>query len=206
LKQGEHIMSENNPQTAKVPEGVSVEPPVRSKSGQPGGIRIPGIPNVEYDPGLPRIVNPHYTNNKRTELACVLLRPDGQCMMERGIPKDNNNPLYRDIKNQYSEEEIDLNTQREVIVQNSLAKASDAFKLEEKRKNRREQLWNQKTTFLDMDLVKNTKHKMLKRKLRQATTPEEAQALGMAILIKEYDVLTSEASTTPTVGVIDGGE
>lgn len=186
-------MSDKSIQTAKVPAGVTIEQPapqakVMPKStAQGGGYRIPGIPQVEYDPGLPRIINPHYTNNKRTELACVLMRPDGQCIMERGIIKDMQNPLYRDIKNQYSEEEIDLNTQREVVVQNSLAKAADQVAIDQKRLKRREDLWSHKTSYLDMDLVKNTKHKPLKRKLRQATTPEEAQAYGIAIIIKEYD-------------------
>ena len=38
-----------------------------------------------------------------------------------------------------------------------------------------------------MPAVKNTENKILKRKLRSAVTAEEAQAYGMAILIKEAD-------------------
>lgn len=184
-------MSDESIQTAKVPAGVTIEPPAPEAKPKPkvqgGGYRIPGIPQVDHDPGLPRIINPHYTNNKRTELSCVLMRPDGQCMVERGIVKDMQNPLWRDIKSQFSEEEIDLNTQREVIVRNSLTKAAEQVATEQKRLKRREDLWSHKTSYLDMEVVKNTKHKILKRKLRSATTPEEAQAYGIAIIIKEYD-------------------
>lgn len=183
-------MSDESIQTAKLPAGVTLEKPgpepKRSTKDQ-GGIRIPGIPQVDYDPGLPRIINPHYTNNKKSELSCVLMRPDGQCMVERGIIKDDQNPLWRDIRSQFSDEEIELNTQREVVVRNSLSKAADQVATEQKRLKRREDLWSHKTAYLDMDVVKTTKHKMLKRKLRQATTPEEAQAYGIAIIIKEYD-------------------
>lgn len=168
-----------------IPEGVKLE---RPEPKRPKGITIPGIPDVERDPNLPKIIYPHYTNNKRDKLACLLMRPDGMTMMERDIPKDNNHPLYRDIRQQFSEEEIDLNTLREISVQKQLQKAEEAAMNERRRLERREELWNQKSTFLDMDVVKNTKFKSLKRKLRSATSPLEAQAYGIAILIKESEL------------------
>ena len=54
--------------TAKVPEGVTVETPKTSE------IKKLPIPDFGLDPALPIISNPHYTNNDRTELACILLR------------------------------------------------------------------------------------------------------------------------------------
>lgn len=170
----------------KIPEGVEVEQPKRNEKNR-RGLYIPGIPDVPRDPGLPKIIYPHYVNNARTKLACLLMRPDGMTIMESDIPKDNNHPLYRDIRQQFSEEEIDLNTQREITVQRQLIKAQEDVAAEQKRMSQREELWNQKSTFLEMDVVKNTKHKSLKRKLRSATTALEAQAYGIAILIKESD-------------------
>lgn len=167
----------------KVPEGVSVEAPERRR----GEFRIPGIPNAHIDPNLPKIVYPHYTNNDRTLLSCVLVRPDGQAMTEQNIPKDNNHPLYRDIRSQFSEEEIEMNTQREVTNQRQIQQAMQDAETEQKRLQTREDLWAQKTTFLDMDLVRNTKYKSLKRKLRSATSPIEAQAYGIAIILKETE-------------------
>lgn len=175
----------DNTQGVKIPEGVVVEQPKRESRG---GIHIPGIPDVPRDPGLPKIIYPHYINNKRDKLACLLMRPDGMTMLESDIPKDMNHPLYRDIKQQFSEEEISLNTMREISVQQQLMKSQEAAATEQKRLQRREELWNQKSTFLDMDVVKNTKYKSLKRKLRSATSPYEAQAYGLAILIKETEV------------------
>ena len=104
--------------TAKVPEGVTVETPKTSE------IKKLPIPDFGLDPALPIISNPHYTNNDRTELACILLRPDGMATQEKGIPTDEKHPLYRDIRKQYSEDEIRHNTSRQMQIQNALNKSA----------------------------------------------------------------------------------
>ena len=55
------------------------------------------------------------------------------------------------------------------------------------RENSRAKLWEIKSTFMDLPAVKSSDEKILKRKLRSALTPEEAQAYGIAILIKEAE-------------------
>lgn len=172
----------------KIPEGVTVDRPKIEDRQRKGGIYIPGIPDTPRDPNLPKIVYPHFINNNKTKLACLLMRPDGMTVLENDIPKDDNHPLYRDIRQQFSMEEIELNTMREISVQAQLQKSQSEFDIEQKRVQRREELWNQKSTFLEMDVVKNTKYKSLKRKLRSATSPHEAQAYGIAILIKETEI------------------
>lgn len=164
---------------AKVPEGLKIE------KGQKPARRGIAIPNFRFDPSLPQIIYPHYTNNKKTELSCVLIRPDGMAIKEKGIPKDDNHPLYRDIKAQYSEEEIQHNTAREVSIINNANDAIQAKQAEEAKEEKRRLLWQRKSAYLEMDVVKNTKFKSLKRKLRQATNPEEALAFGVAIIIAE---------------------
>ena len=167
--------------TAKIPEGVTVETPNQSELK-----KLP-IPNFSLDPSLPMITNPHYTNNNRTEMACVLLRPDGMATQEKNIPTDDKHPLYRDIRKQFSEDEIRHNTQRQVQIQAELSKAAEEEKTIREREDRRAALWNIKSTFLDLPQVKGTEFKTLKRKLRSATSPEEAQAFGIAIIIKEAE-------------------
>ncbi len=169
------------PKMAKIPEGVTVETPKKEE------LRTLPIPELHLDPTLPVIVNPHYTNNARTELACVLLRPDGMATQEKGIPKDQNHPLYRDIKRQFSEDEVRHNTKRQAAIQSALSKSSEEMKKAEEREKSRADLWKVKSMFLDIPTVKNTEHKNLKRKLRSALTAEEARAFGSAILIKEAE-------------------
>lgn len=175
------------PKTAKVPEGMSIDKPNVEPKDRPrrSGLHIP---DYELDAGLPTIVYPHYINNAKTLLACILIRPDGMAVREDQIPRDDKHPLYRDIKAQFTEQEIDHNTSREVSNQKAKQRSQDDQEKETKRQATRADLWNKKSTFLDMPIVRNTKYKSLKRKLRQATNPEEALAYGVAIIIKETEV------------------
>jgi len=181
------------PKIAKVPEGITIEQPNKEEKAE--GAKTASrskpqrsgmdIPDFGLDVTLPTIVFPHYTNNAKDMLSCVLIRPDGQSFKEDGIPRDSNHPLFKDIMAQYTEQEIDHNTAREI--QNQKAKQADAASKETEaaREKKRADLWARKSTFLDLDVVRNTKYKSLKRKLRQATNPEEALAYGVAIIVKE---------------------
>jgi len=168
---------------AKVPEGMEIKRPEPTKQ-QP--VRVPQK-DFDLDPGLPIIQYPHYTNNAKTELSCILLRPDGQAHKEMRIPKDENHPLYRDIKRQFTEDEILINTGREVQVVKAMEKALASKKADEDREQNRAQLWDVKSKFMEMDVVKNSENKNLKRSLRKATNYFEALAYGCAILIKESE-------------------
>lgn len=175
------------PKTAKVPEGMSIENPEVKKERSPQKPQRSGIdiPEFGLDVTLPTIVFPHYTNNAKDQLSCILVRPDGQSFKEDGIPRDKNHPLYRDIVSQYTEQEIDHNTNREIANQRAKQADAELKETEANREKKRADLWARKSTFLDLDIVRNTKYKSLKRKLRQATNPEEALAYGVAIIVKE---------------------
>ena len=106
---------------------------------------------------------------------------------EKNIPTDEKHPVFRDIKRQFSQEEIDQNTRRQVEIINALGKAAEEQKTIKQREESRAKLWEIKSTFMDLPAVKNSELKTLKRKLRSALSPEEAQAYGLAILIKEAE-------------------
>ena len=86
-----------------------------------------------------------------------------------------------------SEDELRHHTQRQMQIQNALQAAAKSAEDDKEREDKRAKLWSIKSTFLDLEQVRNTEHKKLKRKLRSAVTPEEAQAFGLAILMKEAD-------------------
>lgn len=169
---------------AKVPAGMEVKQPEPEQNQQPKPLPIK---EFDVDPNLPTIQYPHYVNNKRTELSCILLRPDGMATVEKQIPKDEKHPLYRDIIAQFTEEEIITNTNREIQIQKSKAKAVEDQKKIVDREKLRAKLWEVKSEFMDMDIVKNSDEKLLKRNLRKSTTYFEALGYGVAILVKESE-------------------
>ena len=169
---------------AKVPDGMEIKKPDPEQNRQPQPLKVK---DFSIDPGLPIIQYPHYVNNAKTELSCILVRPDGMATIERQIPKDENHPLYRDIRAQFTEEEILTNTAREVQIQTSRNKAVEEERTKQEREQTRAQLWEVKSKFMDMDVVKNSDQKMLKRNLRKSTSYFEALAYGVSILVKENE-------------------
>ena len=167
---------------AKVPSGMEVKRPEPEQQPKPLTIK-----EFDLDPTLPTIQYPHYVNNSRTELSCILLRPDGIATIEKQIPKDEKHPLYRDITLQFTEEEILTNTNREIQIQKSKQKAVEDAKIQRERDELRTRLWEVKSQFMDMDIVKNSDQKLLKRNLRKSTSYFEALGYGVAILIKESE-------------------
>lgn len=165
---------------AKVPEGMEIKRPEKQEP-----VKLIPQKAFDLDPNLPLIQYPHYTNNAKNELACILVRPDGQAHKENRIPADDNHPLYRDIRRQFTEEEIEVNTRREVQITNAMSKAMEAKQKETDREQTRAQLWEVKSKFMDMDAVKNSDNKVLKRNLRKATNYFEALAFGCALIIEE---------------------
>lgn len=183
---------DNDGKYAMVPTGMEIKKPLpepetfttQKKKTKEEPLHVK---EFDIDPGLPIIQYPHYTNNAKTELSCILVRPDGMATIEHKIPADNNHPLFRDITLQFTEAEIQTNTRREIQISTARNKAMDEQKKGEAREQKRTDLWNVKSEFMDMDIVKKSDEKILKRNLRKATTHYEALAMGLAILIKESD-------------------
>ncbi len=167
---------------AKVPDGMSIQPPKQEQKPQPLRVK-----EFDLDPSLPTIQYPHYTNNNKTELSCLLIRLDVMATVEKNIPNDPNHPLYRDISNPFTEEELLTNTIREMQIQKAKQKADADFKKNADREALRAKLWAVKSEFMDLDVVKNSEEKILKRNLRKSTTYYEALGYGVAILIKESE-------------------
>ena len=172
-------------QEVKLPEGVTIDKPISNKQEKPTGFPIP---EFECDPSLPRIIFPHYLDNKKSMLAATLLRPDGSATTESGIPKDPNHPLCADIFAQYTEEEIQHNTQRVIQMQKSAEAAAGSMEQEQKQNASREALWEAKQAYLAMDIMSLPENKEFRRQVRKSQTKLEADAFGMAAVLRAYEL------------------
>jgi len=170
---------------AKAPEGVSIEKPTPEPETKK--VQVDIRRNFNVDPTLPQIIFPHYTNNSRTLLSCVLVRPDGGSHKEENIPADNKHPLYRDIIAQYSTWEIEQNTDRQAHVQKQGAKTREGQMKEEKNQMQRAQLWEAKQEYLKMPCMQKPEMKEFKREVRKSQTVIRAQAFAIAAILKDFD-------------------
>jgi hypothetical protein len=169
----------------KVPEGVTIEPPKPEPKEQPV---TPDVRrNWEVDPSLPQIVFPHYTNNKKTELCCVLLRPDGSVHKEERIPADDAHPVYRDIIRQFTKWELEANTARQIHQMDQGKKAAEAMDKDMAQKQQRSDLWDAKQEYLKLPCMSKPEFKNYKREIRKSQTVIRAQAFAIAAIVKDFD-------------------
>lgn len=166
-------MNDNN--IMEAPKGMIIDKPEKQQE-----FSAPVV-----DPNLPQIIYPHYTNNAHTELKCVLRYPDGRC--EEAKVKKGEGPLSNDIYKFFSEKELNDNTKKEGARIAAEKKEIERINLEQDRKRKQKAIWDTKADLLDIDIIKNTKHRALKRGIRKARTSVEALAYGAAIMIKETE-------------------
>ena len=166
----------------KVPEGVTIEPPKQEKKNH-ADIRR----GFEVDPTLPQIVFPHYTNNKKDTLSCILIRPDGSSHKEDNIPADPAHPVFRDIQKQFSKWELDTNTSRQIHQQEQASKNIAAMEKDVADKKQRQDLWEAKQEYLKMPCMQKPEMKVFKREVRKSQTVISAQAFAIAAILKDFD-------------------
>lgn len=167
----------------KIPEGVTIEKPKQESKRIEPDIRT----GFDVDPTLPQIVFPHYVNNKKDKLSCILIRPDGNSYKEENIPADQNHPVYRDIKKQFSEWEIEANTARQIHQQDQAAKNMKAMDKDMADKKQRQDLWDVKQEYLKLPCMSKPEFKKYKREIRKSQTVIRAQAFAIAAIVKDFE-------------------
>lgn len=168
---------------AKVPEGMTIERPKEEERDNSRPIHVKT--DFYVDPNLPQIVFPHYINNDKTMLACVLVRPDGNTYKEDNIPKDEAHPVYRDIKKQFDESEILANTKKQANHVRLAQEVEASNKKDAADHKQRQDLWEAKQTYLKLPAVIN--NKPFKRMIRKSQTVIEAQAYAIGAILKAHD-------------------
>jgi flagellar biosynthesis component FlhA len=86
---------------------------------------------------------------------------------------------------QYTEEEVAHNTSRQVHMHAKTMEAAKEAEEQAKNTKYREDIWEMKQTFLNMDVVKRDTNKDLRRKIRKSRTVIEAQAYGIACILRD---------------------
>lgn len=154
---------------------------------------------MKYRPGAPIIMGPIFLDNKKTRVGAVLRDPHdprGARWVEDKVDADS--PFIRDLCDQWTPDNIEANTQREVRISRINREAEDEERRRRKTVDEREVMYQAKSTALEMPEVieaKSPKAVKLKSKIRKAKTPAQVQAYLSALLlllIDEEDADTAE--------------
>jgi hypothetical protein len=141
------------------------------------------------------IKNPHWTNNARTVMSAEFHYDDGRVVTAVINCNDSNNPDWAEIKQKYSEQELEENTQKAIRKQQQQQQAEKQHAQAQAEKKRQEELFAIKLQAFETDAVKNATNRTLKSSIRRAKSVFEVYAFTAALILDQQQAKAQEQTT-----------
>ena len=111
-----------------------------------------------------------------------------ECLINAGAPETGYvNADYDAIMEEYGEEEVDRLTALVNDIESEKLERHEEQKIIQLNRMKQETLFNIKLEAFEIEIVKNSKNKELKKLIRKAKTPLEVQAYTTILIQKEMD-------------------
>jgi len=111
-----------------------------------------------------------------------------ECIINAGAPETGYvNADYDAIMEEYGEEELDRLTALVNDIESEKLERHEEQKIIQLNRMKQETLFNIKLEAFEIEIVKNSKNKELKKLIRKAKTPLEVQAYTTILIQKEMD-------------------
>ena len=134
-----------------------------------------------------KYLNPYWSNKDNRHLIVTIEMPNGQHSMASIMDPDDTNPDMKAVLEQYTEEEIDANTQEGLDRRNENIKQQMERRESQQARARQEGLFNCKLEAFEVEAIKNSKNTELKRMIRKSKSVMEVQAYATILLMKELE-------------------
>jgi hypothetical protein len=134
-----------------------------------------------------KYLNPYWSNKDNRHLIVTIEMPNGQHSMASIMDPDDTNPDMKAVLEQYTEEEIDANTQEGLDRRNENIKRQMERRESQQARARQEALFNCKLEAFEVESIKNSKNTELKRLIRKSKSIMEVQAYATILLMKELE-------------------
>jgi len=130
---------------------------------------------------------PYWSNKETRHLIVTIENPNGQSSMASIMDPDGTNPDMKSVLEQYTEDEIDKNTQDGLDRRNENIKRQMERRESQMVRGKQETLFNCKLEAFEVDAIKNSKNTEMKRKIRKSKSIMEVQAYATILLMKELE-------------------
>jgi len=134
-----------------------------------------------------KYLNPYWSNKDNRHLIVTIEISNGQHSMASIQDPEGTNPDMKAVLEQYTEEEIDANTQEGLDRRNENIKRQMERRESQQARARQEALFNCKLQAFEVDAIKNSKNTELKRMIRKSKSIMEVQAYATILLMKELE-------------------
>ena len=138
---------------------------------------------MQYRPGSPIVCHPIFMDDARTRIGAILRSP-GNLQNLRWVEdqRESNSPFIRDVFSQFTEEQIEANTRREVQIAQTNRRLNDEKNAKTRRNAAQKELYDAKSKAVDA-----IEDKRLRRMARKSTDLEEIQAIRAADILRKLD-------------------
>ena len=134
-----------------------------------------------------KYLNPYWSNKENRHLIVTIELANGQHSMASIQDPEGTNPDMKAVLEQYTEEEIDANTQEGLDRRNENIKRQMERRESQQARAKQEALFNCKLEAFEVEAIKNSKNAEMKRMIRKSKSIMEVQAYATILLMKELE-------------------
>ena len=134
-----------------------------------------------------KYLNPYWSNKDNRHLIVTIELANGQHSRASIQDPEGTNPDMKAVLEQYTEEEIDANTQEGLDRRNENIKRQMERRESQNARAKQEALFNCKLEAFEVEAIKNSKNAELKRMIRKSKSIMEVQAYATILLMKELE-------------------
>lgn len=146
--------------------------------------------NVDSVPPQKTYENPYWSNKETRHLIVTIVRPDGKTKNIASIMDPNGtNPDMKAVLAQYTEEDIDKNTQAGLDRRNDNIKKQMERRESQNARAKQEGLFACKLEAFEIEGIKNSKDIEMKKMIRKAKSPMEVNAYATILLMRDLGLV-----------------
>ena len=132
------------------------------------------------------ILDPRWANDERNQIICKFKLEDGNIVQAAiSVPEGGINPDWNEVMEKFGEEILEENYQKDLAEHYKRKEAQEEQRKQEIERAIKEALFNAKAEAFEIQLVKDSKNKKIKNKIRKASTIIEVTAYTAALVLKE---------------------
>lgn len=144
------------------------------------------------------IENPYWSNKEKQHVIAEFYYPETGKRMTASIVNDGSNRDFEELMKKFSVEQIDANTKKRYDDRNERIKQNIERQKVDRTRMQQEQLFAAKLDAFEIDLVKNSKNRDLKSKIRKAKNIMEVTAY--TVLLVQHEMNADAEVTKEVVG------
>ena len=145
------------------------------------------VQQVSTDKPKKKYLFPYWSNKENRHLIVTIENSAGQKNMASIMDPDGTNPDMKAVLEQYTEEEIDANTEEGLNRRNENIKRQMERRESQHARSKQEMLFNCKLEAFEIDAIKNSKNTEMKRMIRKSKSIMEVQAYATILLMREIE-------------------